>query len=97
LLYSDVTELINTEYNDMVSYSYTRWKDVVIEYYHEMQKIAEELKGQTIVAHRQLSEDVSLTVYDSGKGVIVNYTEKPYQYQDCVIEGRGYLLVEGVK
>lgn len=94
-IYTDVTELIGTEYNDMVSASFEYWLDTAAEEYHMLQDAAGGLAGQLITGYEQLEDHVKLVTYESGKSVIVNYNQNEYQYQDYIIEGRGYLIIEG--
>ena len=95
LMAADVTELVGTEYNDLVSYSYEYWLDTAIEQYQKLNEAYKGLEGQTMVYHEQIAENVSRTVYESGTSILVNYSEEAYQYGEYIIEGRGYLVVGG--
>lgn len=93
-VFSDVTELVGTRYDDLAFFSYDQWKDVIVEQYLAKQEIVKQLGGQVIVAHEELAEDVFMTVYESGKAVIVNYSEERYVHGNVVIEGNAYSLIE---
>ena len=96
-LYADITELVRTEYNELVYASYEYWIDTVVEEYLALQEAVGDLAGQHIVEHRLLEDEVSMTVYESGTCVIVNYGQNEYRYGELTVAGRDYLVVEGEK
>lgn len=97
LINAELSDLAGTDYSNLSTYSYALWKDVIVELSLQMQELSQQIKDQSIVEHRRLAEDVSLTVYESGIGVIVNFGSDSYQYQDTIVEGMNFLVVEGVK
>ncbi len=94
LIRGDVSQLVGTDYNTMVSYSYDYWKDTIVEEYTAMQEAVSQLAGKKIVGHEYLTDDVTVTVYDSAK-VIVNYGETAYTYEGNEIGARDYLILSG--
>lgn len=94
LIYGDVSQLVGTDYNTMVSYSYDYWKNVAIEEYLEMQKAVSRIAGEDVVWHEQVAEDVTRTVYASAE-VIVNYGDEAFTYNGHKIAARDYLILEG--
>ena len=94
LLYGDVSQLVGTDYNTMVSYSYDYWKDVAVEEYLALQKAASQFAGEAIIGHELLEKDVSLTKYESAV-VIVNYRNEAYTYGDVVVGARDYVVLPG--
>jgi len=94
LIYGDVSQLVGTDYNTMVSYSYDFWKDVLVEEYLAMQKAVGQLAGEDILFHEQLAEDVTRTVYESAE-VIVNYRDEAYTYGGVEIGARDYQILQG--
>lgn len=94
LIYGDVSNLVGTDYNTMVSYSYEYWKSAVVEKYAELQKVAAQFAGKEIVKHEQLEEDVALTVYETGE-LIINYGDEAYTYRDQEVAPRSYLVLTG--
>ena len=94
MICGDVSQLVGTAYNTMVSYSYDYWKAVAVEEYLELQTIASELAGKQIVDHGYVDTDVTRTVYDTTE-VIVNYRNEAYTYNDMVVEARDYLIISG--
>ncbi len=94
LIYGDVSQLVGTDYNTMVSYSYDYWKKTAVEEYLAMQEAVSQFAGKEILNHEYLEEDVTLTAYESGE-VIVNYGEAPYTYGGQEVAARSYLVVTG--
>lgn len=94
LVYGDVSELVGTKYNTMVSYSYEFWKDIIVEEYLEMNKATQAFAGEKIVRHEMLEPKVSLTEYESGT-LIVNYNDESYTYQGTLVGPRDYLVISG--
>ena len=94
LIYGDVDQLVGTEYDDMVSYSYKRWKEKIVEHYKTLQEVSAQFAGKDIIAHEMVAEEVTVTEYDSGK-VIVNYTDEAYTYEGVEIPAKQYKVVLG--
>ncbi len=94
LIYSNVSDLVGTDYNTMVSYSYDYWKGLAKEQYLEMQNAAGQLAGKEIVAHEYLTNDVTLTQYESAT-VVVNYGTEAYTYQGYEVAAKGYKIIPG--
>ena len=94
LIYSDVEQLVGTEYNTMVSYSYAYWKDIIVEKYNLLQEAAAQFAGKDIIGHQQLTADVTLTEYESGK-MIVNYGSDAYTYEGKEIAAGNYAVIAG--
>lgn len=94
LIYGNVSDLVGTDYNTMVSYSYDYWKSLAAEQYKEMQAAVSQLAGKEIVSHEYLTQDVTLTRYESAS-VVVNYGAQPYDYNGQQIAAKDYLIVSG--
>jgi len=92
LIYGDISELVGTDYNTMVSYSYSYWKDLAVEQYLDMQSAVGHLAGQKIVNHTYLTEDVTMTQYENAT-VIVNYGTEVFVYGDKQIPAQDYLVI----
>lgn len=94
LIYGDVSNLVGTEYNTMVSYSYEYWKDTILEKYTELQKVAAQFAGKEIIGHEQLDKEVTLTVYESSE-LIINYGDEAYTYRGQEVAPGSYLVLAG--
>ena len=94
LIKGDVSQLVGTDYNTMVSYSYDYWKNTIIEESLAMQKAVAQFAGKQIVNHEVLAKDVALTQYENGS-VVVNYTDTAYTYEGQEVAARSYLILAG--
>lgn len=94
LIYGDVDQLVGTEYDDMVSYSYKRWKEKIVEHYKTLQEASAQFAGKDIVDHKAVAEDVTVTTYENG-AVIVNYRDAAYTYEGVEIPAKQYKVVLG--
>ena len=94
LIYGDVDQLVGTEYNTMVSYSYTRWKEKIVAQYKTLQDATAQFAGKNIIGHQILAEDVTMTEYENGK-VIVNYRSEAYTYEGTEIPAKHYVVLQG--
>lgn len=94
LIYGDVSQLVGTDFNTMVSYSYDYWKNLAVEEYLAMQEAVGQFAGEEIIGHELLEEDVSLTKYESAE-VVVNYRNEAYTYRGMEIGARDYLVLPG--
>lgn len=94
LIYGDVSQLVGTDYNTMVSYSYDYWKQTIVEESITMQKAVAQFAGQEIVNHTILDKDVALTEYESGS-ILVNSSDKAYSYNGLAIPAKSYKILTG--
>lgn len=93
-IYGDVSQLVGTEYNTVVSYSYDYWKDIAAKQYAEMQNAVGQLAGKEITGHTYLADKVTMTEYGS-TAVIVNYGTEAFTYEGNEIGARDYLILSG--
>ena len=54
------------------------------------------LNRQKITGHEQLSKDVSVTTYEDGTRVYVNYSNEDYPSGSVIIPARDYFVEKGV-
>ena len=43
--------------------------------------------------HVRLADNITLTSYNNGKGILVNYGEQAFTWQGTTVEGRSFALV----
>lgn len=90
---SSVTK--GTAYDHMFSLCYLNAIDSAAEYYHKINEDLTPVRGETIVYHENLSSTVSITEYENGVRICVNY-----DYSDAYVDGnlvpaRGWKKLEG--
>lgn len=70
--------------------------DAVAEAYREYLPMRH-LQYEFIDRHERLDKDVFLTGYSDGSVVVVNYSNKPYNYADTLVNARDYKLFSPTK
>ncbi|MBO5198888.1 MAG: hypothetical protein J6B85_10280 [Lachnospiraceae bacterium] len=86
----DVTQFVDTVYNDMMSTSFDYWLEVAAGQYTSAKELLEQTSDSAIMSHRKLADNVFETTYENGIRVYVNYSEEDYQYGELLIPARGY-------
>ena len=94
LIYGDVDQLVGTEFDTMVSYSYKRWKSKIVEHYKVLQEVSTQFAGKNIIGHEIIADDVTVTEYETGK-VIVNCSDDAYTYEGVTVESKQYKVILG--
>lgn len=76
------------------SSSYTQWGGPIKRTYQWLNDLLSPVRGQTIIARKQLNDGVFVTTYSSGKQIIVNYTDHPFVYEGKTVEAKNASLLE---
>nr|AHF26077.1 hypothetical protein [uncultured bacterium Contigcl_1764b] len=94
---ADTEILQDTMYSSYTAGGYDRWKDEVIPMILRYQQEMKGLNRQQIVRHDQLSDEVSVTEYQDGTKVYVNYSDNVYKNKryDVSIPARDYVVERG--
>ena len=91
----DTPVLQNTPYSCYTAASYDRWKDelipVIVRYQTEMAG----LNQTPIAGHERLSDSVTVTVYEDGTKVYVNYGSTDYAENGVSVGARDYKVERG--
>ncbi len=95
ITHEDVQALSNTNSSEYFSGTWNSIKENVYQRDAELRAYYAELEGAHMVAHEILKEKVVKTTWSNGTEVIVNYTEKPYTYEDTVVPAMDYTMLKG--
>lgn len=90
----DPSYLQNTDSNDVYSSKYSLYKDTIVEYYTKLKQVNDKVTGAYIVDHEQIQEDISVTTYDNGVKVYVNYSESAVTIDGLTIDAESYKVGE---
>ncbi|SEN70791.1 hypothetical protein SAMN04488134_101691 [Amphibacillus marinus] len=94
-IYAPDHVLKETAYQDLYAVHYLNWYDRMVELYHELNSQLKPIQGQAIVKHEIIANDVNRVTYQNGAKVIVNYQNKPFQYNETLIEAHDFVVEEG--
>lgn len=83
-----------TLYTQYFASEYAAWKDRAVEIYNRYNKELGHIFNQEMVDHSQLSDKVSVTTYQDGTKVYVNYAYEDYRTTDgVVVPARDYKVL----
>lgn len=89
------SDLQMTDYSVYSSAQFAVWKDTVAELYQQVNEKLAHTYNQMIVDHQYLSDLVTVTVYEDGTHVYVNYGQEAFETEDGPVAGRNYLVTGG--
>jgi len=93
--YEPTANMINTASAWLIySSSYAQWGEQIKRTYLWLNDLLSPVRGQPIVARKQLNKGVFATTYGNGKQIIVNYTDHPFVYGGITIEAKNAALLE---
>ena len=89
------TILRDSAYSCYSACEYGPWKEETIETILKYQKDMSGLNRQRITGHEKLEDGVSVTVYEDGTKVYVNYNDTEYRNGSVKVPAREYLVERG--
>ena len=89
---TDTEILQDSQYSCYTAGSYDRWKDQVIPMILRYQQEMRGLNRKQIRSHDQLTGEVSVTEYQDGTRVYVNYGDSDYSGEGITVPARDYLV-----
>ncbi|MBR2824458.1 MAG: hypothetical protein IKE24_12340 [Clostridia bacterium] len=87
--------LQDTAYSCYTSSGYTYWKDQLIPMICRYQQEMKGLNRLRITGHRQLAEEVTVTEYEDGTKVYVNFGSEDYPVGNVLVPARDYTVERG--
>jgi hypothetical protein len=94
LTHEATANMLDTPSNWIYTSSYTQWGEQIRQTYGWMNALLAPARGQAIAAHQQLAEGVYATTYANGRQIIVNYTDRPYEYGGITVGAKNASLLE---
>jgi hypothetical protein len=79
----------------LTSSRFDSWKDTIVRQYMQYKERLGSTSHLFISDHRQLAEQVFVTVYEDGRQVVVNYSDRPYRYGGVEVGAHDYAVVTG--
>ena len=92
---ADPSVLLDSGYSSYNSAGYQAWKDEVIDTILKYQQDMNGLNRQRITGHEILADGVSVTVYEDGTRVYVNYNGDDFRNGTVKVPARDYLVERG--
>jgi hypothetical protein len=93
--FADSTAVKGTEYEHLYSLHYGDWLADAGSFYAAADAVLGPVRAERIVDHRQVAENVYMTVYENGAAILVNYNRAPVEIDGVRVEALGFRLVWG--
>lgn len=94
LNYGDNSLLKDASLFDQVHASqFSDWEEKAAAVYKEMNEVLKDVQDQAIINHQQLEESVYKTVYESGKAIIVNYSDREIEIEGVAVGPEDYAVI----
>ena len=91
----DANVLQDTTHSGFFGANYDEWKADAVEMILRYQKEAKGLNQQRIVEHERITDLVTMTAYEDGTRVYVNYGMNDYAEGDVAVPARNYIVERG--
>ena len=94
LMYADNAVLSNTDYTNLSSTSYSLWMNDIAEKTAELSDLFSRVGTSAMIKHRWLSDTLTLTVYENGTAVLVNYAKTQTDVGDLTVSPESFAVTE---
>lgn len=94
LIYRDNSITVHTHHDNLFSVHYSNWLEEMKEWSSEVEKLKNRTENSPIFRHAILAEDVVKVEYGNGTVIIINYSDEDFSYQNKIISGRDYSIVQ---
>ena len=94
LSYESPSELIYTDSAALFSCQYSEYREMIAEYDKAFTELTKLTKGSLISDH-STDGGVSVTTYENGTKVVVNYNRDDVEYNGKNVEGQSYIILSG--
>lgn len=91
----DATILQDSLYSDYFAASFDGWREKALKLINDYQRDMDGLNAVTIVGYQRLASNVTVTIYENGTRVYVNYGDERYAADGVVVEPRSYAVKGG--
>lgn len=93
LIMQNVTKTTDTPYAYLGGTDYSARRNEYEEMQIQLQKLFDDVGSRTIREHNRVADGVFRTTYESGKSVIVNYTDADVQTPEGTVKAQSWLLI----
>ena len=89
---NDPAVFMESEYTSMYGTYFDSFKGDIESNYKELKELYGKLGSRRIISHFMVSRGVFVTEYETGKRVIINYTNESAEFDGHTVEARGYTV-----
>lgn len=92
-MYADDIEMYDNYYEDMYALNYVSWLDNAIDSYKRYNEELGHTAQLRMINHKRISDDLSLTQYEDGTSVYVNYSNAEITVDGVTVPANDYFVV----
>lgn len=92
----NASELLTTELKSLTNINFESNLDEALSTYKNMQKIYSAAKGSVVYSHEYISDTLSLTKYENGARVLVNFADKEASFDGVTVPAESFVVVGGL-
>ncbi len=93
-IYAKNSAINGTKLGDVFGANYKSWFDISVKWQNEIKKVYNAVEDSKITGHSVI-DDVTVTVYENGVRVYVNYSQKDTEIDGITVPALWYSLKEG--
>ena len=94
-IHDECAELRDTRYDTFYGTTYTSWQNDAVNKYKEYQPLLNKIYDKTIVNHKEVEKDVTLTEYENGIKVYVNFSNEDVNIDGLEVTANNFNYKEG--
>ncbi len=83
-----------TMLRDLISTNYSNWIEVIKSTYAETAPAVRAVRGARIISHKRTDEALTITEYDNGAAIYVNFGAEPVEYNGITIDSMDFEVRE---
>lgn len=91
--HEDTSKLLYADNWWIVSSRYADWRSEILDTYRFVNGALSAVTGQELVTHQVVEPGVVRTVYSNGVEIIVNYTDRDYNFGAVTVRGKDYKVI----
>lgn len=97
-MYEDVSSVLTTSLNHLTNVNFTATRDEAIKLYNKLSSVYESAYGSVIYSHAYLTDTITVTTYENGTKVYVNFSDSEYAVSNNLMVGaKSFIVVKGDK
>ena len=94
-MHEDASELLTTELKSLTNMNFESNLSDAMDAYSKMQKIYTCVQGSKVYSHKYLSESLTVTEYENGVKVYVNFSNSDIVVADVTVSAKSFAVVGG--
>ncbi|MFW5787992.1 MAG: DUF5696 domain-containing protein, partial [Halanaerobiales bacterium] len=94
LMAREASVLRKTQFDHLYDVSYQDWEEDVFGWYEEINSKLKPVIGETIIEHKELADNVFLTLFENDTAVVVNYNQQEVEVKGEDIAAQDFIVID---